>query len=413
MKRHILRFWTLGVIGLLVLWVTSIPVNAQSEGGANAGRPGSINYIEGQVSIGTQVVDPKSVGSAVLEAGQSIMTEQGKAEILLTPGAFLRLGDNTSVKMISPDLTNIQVEVQRGHAIVEVTDIYQENNLRVDLNGATTQLLKTGLYDFDADRNLVRVFYGKADVEENGRQIEVNDGRELYLNAGGSLKAKKFDKKTDQNDLYSWSSLRAEYLARANADAAQIYVGGGGGWIGAGWYWDPWYDAYTFIPGGGYLYSPFGFGFYSPGFVFLSPFIGFGHFHHSFVGFRGRGFVARGFHGHGFHSHGFHGGGFHGGGFHGHGFHGGEFHGGGYHGGGFHNGGYHGGGFHGGGYHGGEFHGGGFHNGGYHGGGFHGGGFHGGGGFGGGGFHGGGFGGGGFHGGGFGGGGFHGGGRGR
>ncbi len=368
MKEHMLRFWTLSLIGLLVLWITFIPVNAQSAGGANPGRPGSINYIEGQVSIGTQSVDPKSIGSAALEAEQSIMTEQGKAEILLTPGAFLRLGDNTSVEMISPNLTNIQVEVQRGHAIVEVTDVYQENNLRVDLNGATALLLKTGLYDFDADRNLVRVIEGKTEVQENGGQIEVKEGRELYLNASGSLKAEKFDKKKYQDDLYSWSSLRAEYLARANADAAQVYAGGGGGWIGAGWYWNPWYDAYTFIPGSGFLYSPFGFGFYSPGVVFLSPFIGFGHFHHNFVGLRGRGFVAGGFHGHGFHSHGFHGG------FHGDGFHGGGFHSGGFHGGGFHSGGFHGGGFHSGGFHGGGFHGGGFHSGGLGGVGFHGGG---------------------------------------
>jgi FecR protein len=353
MKRHFLRFWTQGVIGLLVLWATFVPVNAQSQGGANPGQPGSINYVEGQVSIGTQVVDPKSVGSTVLEAGQSITTEQGKAEILLTPGAFLRIGENTSVKMISPNLTNIQVEVQRGHAIVEVTGIYQENNLRVDLNGATTLLLKTGLYDFDADRNLVRVINGKAEVQENGRQVEVNEGRELYLNAGGSPKAEKFDKKTYQNDLYSWSSLRAEYLANANADAAQIYVGGGGGWVGAGWYWDPWYDAYTFIPGAGFLYSPFGFGFYSPGFVFLSPFIAVGHFPHRFIGFRGHGFVAGRFHGHGFHGHGFHSHGFHGRGFHGGGFHGGGFHGRGFHGGGFHGGGFGGGGFHGGVFHGG------------------------------------------------------------
>jgi hypothetical protein len=401
MKRHILRFWTLGVIGLLVLCTTFLPVNAQSQGAANQGRPGSINYIEGQVSIGTEAVDTKSVGSAVLEAGQSITTGQGKAEVLLTPGAFLRLGGNTSVEMISPSLTNIEVEAQKGHAIVEVTDIYPENNLRVGLNGATALLLKTGLYDFDADRNLVRVIYGKAEVQESGRQVAVNEGHELYLNAVGSLKTEKFDKKTSRDDLYSWSSLRAEYLANANADAAQIYTGSRGSWVGAGWYWDPWFDAYTFIPAAGFLYSPFGFGFYSPGFVFQSPFIAFGHFHHNFAGFRGRGFVAGGFH-HGFHSYGFHGGGFHGGGFHGGGFHGDGFHGGGFHGGGFHGGGFHGGGFHGGGFHGGGFHGGGFRGGGFHGGGFHGGGF------GGGGFHGGGFGGGGFHGGGF-----HGGGRGR
>jgi len=42
------------------------------------------------------------------------MATGGKAEILLTPGAFLRVGGDSAVKMISPGLTNTQVEVQRG-----------------------------------------------------------------------------------------------------------------------------------------------------------------------------------------------------------------------------------------------------------------------------------------------------------
>jgi FecR-like protein len=387
MKWRTFTLWSQGVIGLLVLLLATVAVNAQSEAGRNPGRPGSLNYVEGQVAIGTQAVNDQSVGSTKLEPGQSVSTKQGKAEILLTPGAFLRLGDNTSVKMISSGLTNTEVEVQNGRAIVEVAEIHEENNLRVDLNGATTRLLKTGLYDFDADRNQVRVFDGKVTVQENGAQVEVKDGRDLNVNAGGSVKSEKFDKKTYEDDLYNWSSLRSKYLAEANTDAAQTYVVGGNSWMGTGWYWDPWYDAYTFIPGDGFLYSPFGWGFYSPWWAYRSPFFSFGHFHHDF-------------------DHDFHGGGFH---------HGGDFHhGGGFdHGGGFHHGGIgnDGGGFHRGGGPGGNG-GGGFHHGGGAG---SGGGFHGGGGAGngGGGFHhGGGAGnaGGGFHGGG---GGFHGGGGGR
>src|SRR6266478_1889512 len=239
--------------------------------------------------------------------------------------------------------------------MVEIAEIHEQNNLRVDLNGASTRLLKTGLYDFDAERNQVRVFDGKVTVQENGTQVEVKDGRDLNVNAGGSLKPGKFDKKMYEDDLYNWSSLRSQYLAEANTDAAQTYVVGGGSWIGTGWYWDPWYDAYTFIPGDGFLYDPFGWGFYSPGFVFRTPFFFVGHFHHQFD---------RDFHGGGFNHRGFdHSGGFHHGGF--------DPRGGSYHGGGVGNG---GGGFH---------HGGGVGNGG---GGFHGGGFRGGGG----GFHGGG-----------------------
>jgi hypothetical protein len=164
--------------------------------------------------------------------------------------------------------------------------------------------------------------------------FEVKDGHDLSVNSGGSLKSGKFDKKTYEDDLYNWSSLRSEYLAEANSDAAQIYVAGGNSWSGTGWYWDPWYDAYTFIPGDGFLYDPFGWGFYSPGFVSRSPFFFVGHFHHHFD---------HDFHGGGLHHRGFdHGGGFHNGGFDprgGAGNGGGGFH----HGGGVGNG---GGGFH-------------------------------------------------------------------
>src|SRR5712664_2935933 len=74
--------------------------------GANPARPGSLNYVEGQASISGQPLDSKAIGSAELQPGQSLDTQTGKAEILLTPGAFLRLGDNSSVTMISPSLTD-------------------------------------------------------------------------------------------------------------------------------------------------------------------------------------------------------------------------------------------------------------------------------------------------------------------
>jgi hypothetical protein len=312
MNRQTLRSWAQVTIGLFLLLSVIVPADAQSERVTNQGRPGSLNYVEGRVSIGTQIIDPKLVGSAELDAGQSIATEQGKAEILLMPGAFLRLGENSSVKMISAGLTNTEVRVQKGRALVEVAEIHKENELRVDVNGVMTEIRKKGLYDFDADRNQVRVFDGKVSVQENGTQVEVKEGREFNFNAGGSLKTEKFDKQAYKDDLYDWSSLRSKYLAEANTDAARTYVVGGAGWLGGGWYWSPWYDAYTFIPGNGFLYSPFGWGFYSPRWVYRSPYFSYGRFPHRFYG----GYWGRGFHrGYGLRGSGFYRGrGFYGGG---------------------------------------------------------------------------------------------------
>jgi hypothetical protein len=322
------RPFIFGAVGSLLLSAVLVfPLRGQQQiqneapGQQNArpAQPGSINYVEGQASIDGQPLSPSSVGNVGLDKGQTLTTRSGKVEVLLTPGVFLRIGNNSTVKMISPTLENTEVEVDKGEAMVEVNDISKNNNIRVDENGASTQLLKKGLYEFDQDHNQVRVFKGKADVYANNQKTSVGENHQVTLDTSERLKARGFNDKQYADDLYRWSGLRSGYLAEADADEARLYVNGGPGWVGAGWYWDPWFGAYTFIPGDGIFYSPFGWGFYSPFAVYGSPFFyggyygrphAFGNFHEPY----GHGFEPRG----GF---GFHGGvglggggGFHGGG---------------------------------------------------------------------------------------------------
>jgi hypothetical protein len=244
---------------------------------ANTALPGTLNYVEGQATVGSKTVGPKSIGQITVENGQSLTTQEGKAEMLLTPGVFLRLGDNSSAKMVNSSLTNTQVQIE-GRAMVEVDDIHQQNNLRIIEDGVPAQLMKTGLYDFDASQEQVRVFKGKAMVFEGDREIKVDGGHELDLNTMGKPKTHKFDKKlVEQSDLYRWSSLRSDYMAEASLETAKVYINEGfwgpgwWGWGAGGWYWSPWFGAYSFFPGNGILYSPFGWGFYSPLVVYRTP----------------------------------------------------------------------------------------------------------------------------------------------
>ncbi len=262
----------LSTLNLLASFILAAILSAPAWG-ATPALPGTLNYVEGQAAVGTQALNAKSVGSVTLESGQTLTTETGKAELLLTPGVFFRVGDNSSATLISPSLTNTEVSLTKGQAMVEVAEIYKDNLLRVQEDGATTQLLKTGLYGFDADSGEVRVFKGEALVQDGDRNIKVKGGHELDVNDTGNLKTQKFNTSTyEQADLYRFSSLRSQYLAEANVDAAGVYVGGGPGWYGAGWYWDPFFTAYTWIPGDGMFYSPFGWGFYSPWFVSYAPY---------------------------------------------------------------------------------------------------------------------------------------------
>lgn len=267
------------------------------------GVPGTINYVEGQAMLDGQPLGPGAAGYAVAQPGQAIQTQAGYVELLLTPGAFLRIGHNSEVTIQSLGLANLQLQVVHGSAMIEVADLVKGTTMQVAMNGATTQVEKPGLYEFDANQQLVRVLDGKARILEASRVKTIGKGDQLVL-ANANLKSHGFDKQVAEADpLYVWSKARSQAEAQANMAMASN-VATYGGWYGPGWYWDPFWAEYAFLPGAGFLYSPFGWGwgFYSPGFVYGAP------FYHG--GFRG------GYYGHvgGMAAvHGF-GGGFHGGG---------------------------------------------------------------------------------------------------
>jgi hypothetical protein len=287
-----------GLKSVLVLSLATLftPAFAQQQG-ANPARPGTLNYVEGQASIDGRQVTAHSVGQAEVEPGQYLATADGKAEMLLTPGVFLRLDKNSMVKMIKPDLTHTEVSIEQGRAEVEADQLYPQNMILINQKGGQTQILKNGLYEFNLDANTVRTFDGKAavypgnDLQSNVKPVDVKGGKQI--------------------------TLAAQYAGYGPA------YGYGG--FAPGWAWDASLYGYDWLPGGGPFFSPFGFGFYSPyylyggGFVYGRGFYGRGYgyrggygFHGASSGYRGASVAGGGFHGGGGFAGG--GGGFHGGG---------------------------------------------------------------------------------------------------
>jgi hypothetical protein len=276
--------WKIVATSCFLAALLSVPAwGADTDSRQRTAMPGTLNYVEGQASIGDQALGRQAVGTADLQDGQVLETGNGKAEILLTPGVYLRIGSNSSVQMISSGLTNTQLALNRGEAMLEVDQLYKENDIHITQPGADTRVTKTGLYDFDANDKTVRVFDGKAVVTADDRNINVKKNHEVALNSE-KIKARGFDKDavTKNDDLYRWSSLRSQYLSEANVDTARIYYVNGGygaGWWGSGWYWNPAFAGFTYLPASGFFYNPFGWGFYSPMVVWRSPVV-IGRYHH-------------------------------------------------------------------------------------------------------------------------------------
>jgi hypothetical protein len=231
--KSLLGFAICGLVGLSVF-----PSAVRATDQQHVARPGTLNYVEGQVTLGAKSLDASSIGTVELDPGQTLTTQNGKAELLLTPGVFARLGSSSAATMISSGLTATRMAVDQGEAFVEVTEIHPENDLRVLQDGISTELVKMGLYNFNANLHIVRVLDGEAVVDDGEKSVRVKGGHMVDLSAV-PLKVQKFNKEeTEAEDLYHWTSLRSAYLAEANADYAPTYSLGGFGWFGDGWYWD-------------------------------------------------------------------------------------------------------------------------------------------------------------------------------
>ncbi len=312
---NMLRLRWISVMALAALFAPALfALDLQNTPAPDSAVPGTLNYIQGSATIDGQPVGQKAVGSATLTPGEVISTTQGRAEVLLTPGVYLRLGNESAVRMVNPDIANTVVAVDHGRADVEVDQLFKQNDIHVVENNVPVQLLKTGLYEFDADRGAVLVFSGEAAAPKgDGHWTLVKAHHDLNVAEGATMRPAEFDvNQQEQSGLYRWSSLRSDYLAEANQQIAGEYGAG----YAPGWYWDPWMWDYTFL--GPYpFYSPFGWGFYPFGWGGWGGFYGGGFYGHPYGGFRGGAFRSGGelggFHGGGGFG-GFHGGG---GGFHG------------------------------------------------------------------------------------------------
>jgi hypothetical protein len=239
-----------------------------------------VNYVEGAAYINGTPVNEKDLKTTFLNANDVLSTDLGKAEVLLAPGIFLRLGDNTKVRMVSPSLVATQIEIMSGEAMVEATGLVKGSSLQVISHGASATIDKNGLYRFLADDPpSVAVLDGKASVSFSDKTVDLKKGRQVIL--AENLRPEKFDAKKE-DELYAWSNVRSEYDAAASyrvARSAQMgllgsaYTPGLGGLAGPGWFWDSAFSSWAWLPGAGAFYSPFGYGFYSPALVGYAPVI--------------------------------------------------------------------------------------------------------------------------------------------
>jgi hypothetical protein len=233
-------------------------------------RSGMIHYAEGSVEANGNPVKfkfgelPPGGQFPEIRDDQMLVTKDGRAELLLTPGAFLRVDEHSTVKMISARLTDTRLELVEGAAMLEIAELGKDNRIGIMAGGAQVVPLEQGLYEINS-KSGVRVYEGKAQVTNNSGVVTLKKGRETQF---GVLTSEKFNTKI-KNDLYAWSQLRSAVVARANIAAATSARGSGYKSHGSTWMYYPTWGMFTYFPGSGRIYSPFGWYYYSPAMVWV------------------------------------------------------------------------------------------------------------------------------------------------
>ena len=250
------RMLILKLVLAIPIFSIAMPAAAPSAGSA---RPGTLNAIAGEVSINRVPVNAIRGIPIALEGGV-IRTARGMAEILLSPGIVLRLGNASELTLETAGKPEVRVRLRRGEALLEVLDA--GGALTIEQNGVTTAVQDSGLYEFDQKRSVIAVYAGEAGLNK--------DGQRLVLHAGfsvGTHRFRVFPASPDRgNALFAWSRSRSEQLSSESQASAQDNTGAARS-PGPRWHWDPWSASYTFLSASGFVTGPFGWPYFSPGYA--------------------------------------------------------------------------------------------------------------------------------------------------
>jgi len=250
-------------------------------------KAGFVNRVEGEVYVLRADGEGDEKGRASLgtqmRAGDRLsVAANGFAEALLNPGSYLRLSENTEVRAVSVDLNSVRFELIKGSVITEIGQIDKKAPIEIITPHGALTIAKAGLHRIDAkgSATLVAVRQGEihlgtpSDFAAN-QSLKIKRGKVVTLTgsaqpgqpgqpvpadapgAPGTLDVAQLDK--DAIDKFdTWSFNRAQALTEANVKTLSR-----SGSLTTGWYYDPFFNFYTFVPSRSWFWSPYGFGFFN------------------------------------------------------------------------------------------------------------------------------------------------------
>ncbi len=182
---------------------------------------GLIHFFEGQVYVGDQALEAHLGKFPSVPQGGELRTEDGRAEVLLTPGVFLRMGERSSIRMVENALADTQVELESGAIAIEAGPANLNTSVSLVYKSWRVHLVNQGVYRLDSDPPRLWVGQGKAEVfsQVGAAPVVVDKGMTLPFAA---VLVPEQASEPVRDSLTNWSNGRNDSISADNAITAQL-----------------------------------------------------------------------------------------------------------------------------------------------------------------------------------------------
>jgi uncharacterized membrane protein YgcG len=212
-------------------------------------KAGLVNHVQGATNLTRmQMVQP----DVPITTGNN-----GYAEVLLTPGAFLRLDENSQAILESVDLANVVVHILRGAAVIEAIEVNKEYPIHVTSGELIAEVFQEGIFRFQD--GVATVIQGK--LRTGDTKLVYDKGWQFFYQ--DTYRAKKIGA-LKPTGLDAYSQQRSELIARANMTMLASAQNAQNSWTYDYWLFAPGFGYFTFLPRSNYR-SPYGYRYYGVG----------------------------------------------------------------------------------------------------------------------------------------------------
>jgi hypothetical protein len=208
-------------------------------------KAGYVNYVQGPANVsGTQTVSvhtPVRTGSGAF------------AEVLLNPGSYVRLDENSEIELDGVEMPDLAVRLISGNSLIEAAGFDKRTPLTVRTGTLEAEIVADGIYLVSPGK--VLILDGKAQASNSKNAY----GKNWEISRTDAVHAMKVSRR-QPSSLELWSTRRSEEAAHANYEAASRLRGEPNVKMASlfdVWLWSSSFGGYTYLPGYGFR-SPYG-----------------------------------------------------------------------------------------------------------------------------------------------------------